>query len=82
MRRDDVKVGMILYAWKSIWGEYLIEVIEVTTQRPARVSGKVIKIIKTAYGSRANVPMLGKTINVGVISVKRPTEQQLGFEGL
>lgn len=82
MKRKDVMVGMVLYAWTSMWGEFLIEVTGITDSRPARVYGKVIKILKRGFEYRANVPLLGRTVDVGIISVKIPTEEQLLFEGV
>lgn len=77
MRRKDIKIGMILKAWTSLWGEYLIRVVEVTDDRPARVYGVIVKILKPPYGKRANTPMLGRKLDVGVICVRPPTPEEL-----
>lgn len=70
MRRKDITDGMLLHAWTSLWGEYVIKVTEITNERPARVKGTVLKILKPACDDRAKVDMLGRTLDVGIGSVK------------
>jgi hypothetical protein len=77
MRRQDIHTGMILYAYTSLWGEYLIRVTEITNNRPARVYGLVEKILRPPCGKRASTPMFGKMLDVGIICVKPPTPEQL-----
>lgn len=70
MRRQEVTIGMLAHAWTALWGEYVIKITEVTDERPARVKGIVLKVLKTATGDRAKVKMLGRVLEVGIISVK------------
>lgn len=70
MRRKDVTIGMLVHAWTSLWGEYVIKVSAITTGRPARVKGTVLKVLKPAHGDRAKVDMLGRVLEVGICSVK------------
>lgn len=70
MRRQEVTIGMLAHAWTALWGEYVIKITEITDERPARVKGIVFKILKPATGDRAKVKMLGRVLEVGIISVK------------
>lgn len=77
MKRKEVKIGTVLKAWTSLWGEYLIRAVEVTDDRPARVYGVIVKVLKPPYGKRANTPMLGRKLDVGVTCVRLPTPVEL-----
>lgn len=70
MRRKDVTIGMSVHAYTALWGEYVIKVTQVTNERPARVKGTVLKILKEADGDRAKADMLGRVLDVGIINVK------------
>lgn len=74
MRRKDVTIGMLVHAWTSLWGEYVLKVTQVTNEHPARVKGTVLKVLKPAYGDRAKADMLGRVLDVGIINVKPYTE--------
>lgn len=70
MRYKEVHIGMLLHAYTALWGEYVIKVTQLTNERPARVKGVVLKILKEADGDRAKVDMLGRVLEVGIINVK------------
>ncbi len=80
MRKKDVKIGMIVYAFTSAWGEYLIQVTEITNDIPARVHGNIIKRLKKGDGFRKD--RILTELDVGIISVKIPTPEQLAFAGV
>lgn len=74
MRKEQIKVGMKLRAWKALWGEFIIIVKEITTTRPARIKGEVVEIITPAYGSRTLYP--SQMVDVGIIDVKPYNEAE------
>lgn len=65
---------MTLWAWKALWGEFVIEVIEIIPSKPTRIRGKIIRIIKPGYGNRKL--QIGQIINIGIINVKPYTGQE------
>lgn len=77
MKRTEIKVGMLLHAWTSLWGEHIIKVKEVTAEKPARVKGTIVKTLKEGDGFRAGRLTVGKEMEVGIVSVKIPTASQL-----
>lgn len=77
MRRSEITRGMVLHAWTSLWGEFLITVKEVIPSKPSRVRGEIIKILKDGDGFRAGRLTVGREIEVGIISVRQPKAQEL-----
>lgn len=77
MRRSELTKGMVLHAWTSLWGEFLISVKEVIPSKPSRVQGIIVKVLKDGDGFRARKLTVGREIEVGIVNVRQPKAQEL-----
>ena len=76
MRKKEIKTGMELCGYSPVWGEFRIKVIEITTDKPARIEGIVLDVIKPS-NVRDSYSAIGKVFEFGIINVSIKTDAEI-----